>query len=130
MTQLKRDLQSIVKNLRVLAQRTERVAKKLDELEKAQASKRRKAKAQAPKRRKVKAKARPKKGRVVRRATKATAFDTVLNIIQKRKRGITTAEIKAKTGYKEKKIWDIVNRAKRQGKVKSLGKGVYAKKGA
>lgn len=130
MTQLKRDLQSIVKNLRVLAQRTERVAKKLDKLEKAQASKRRKAKAQAPKRRKVKAKARPKKGRVVRRATKATAFDTVLNIIQKRKRGITTAEIKAKTGYKEKKIWDIVNRAKRQGKVKSLGKGVYAKKGA
>ncbi len=138
MTQLKRDLQSVVKNLRVLAQRTERVAKKLAKLEKAQASKRRKAKAtapkrrkakaQAPKRRKVKAKARPKKGRVVRRATKATAIDTVLNIIQKRKRGITTAEIKAKTGYKEKKIWDIVNRAKRQGKVKSLSKGVYAKK--
>jgi hypothetical protein len=109
-----------MKNLRVLTQRTERVAKKLDKLEKAQ----------APKRQKVKAKARPKKGRVVRRATKATAIDTILNIIQKRKRGITTAEIKAKTGYEEKKIWDIVNRAKRQGKVKSLGKGVYAKNGA
>ncbi|MDP6178652.1 MAG: hypothetical protein QGG48_02035 [Desulfatiglandales bacterium] len=130
MTQLKRDLQSVVKNLRVLAQKTERMAKKLAKLEKAQASKLRKAKTKAPKRRKAKAMARPKKGRLVRRATKATAIDTVLNIIQKRKRGITTDEIKAKTGYKEKKIWDIVNRAKRQGKVKSLGKGVYAKKGA
>ena len=41
--------------------------------------------------------------------------------------GVTTSQIKARTGINEKKIWDIVNRLKRQGKVKSAGRGVYIK---
>ena len=123
MKQLKRQLQSVVKSLKVLTQKTEKIAKKLGSLEKVQPPKRRGVKAKV--RRKIVAR-RPAK-RVAKRPTKVTAIDTVLKSVQKRKRGITTAEIKKRTGFNEKKIWDIVNRAKRQGKVKSLGKGVYAK---
>ena len=117
MKELKKDLQSVVKNLKALARQTERMAKKLDKLEKAQ----------RPKKAKGKVRARATKKRVAKRAKKVSATDTVLRIIQRRKRGITTPEIKAMTRFKEKKIWDIVNRAKREGKIRSLGKGVYAK---
>lgn len=117
MKELKKDLRSIVRSLKALARETERLEKKLTKLQKVQAAKRPKAKARA----------RVAKRRVVKKAKKVTASDTVLKMIQRRKRGITTAEIKARTGFKEKKIWDIVNRAKRQGKIKSPRKGVYVK---
>lgn len=117
MKELKKDLQSMMKNLKALARQTERMAKKLDKLEKASAVK--KARVKVP--------ARAAKKRIAKKAKKVSATDTVLGIIQRRKRGITTPEIKARTGFKEKKIWDIVNRAKRDGKVKSIAKGVYAK---
>ena len=117
MKELKKDLRSVVRDLKALTKATEKLIKKVDKLGKAPAAKKPKAKAPA----------KAVKKRIVKKAAKATASDTVLKIIQKRKRGITTAEIKQKTGFKEKKIWDIVNRAKRQGKVKSLSKGVYIK---
>lgn len=117
MKELRRDLQAVVKSLKVLTRKTERMAKKLDKLEKRWGAK--KVKAKGP--------ARGTKKRVAKKTKKLTATDSVLKIIQRRKRGVTTAEIKAMTGYKEKKIWDIVNRARSEGKVKSLRKGVYAK---
>lgn len=118
MKAVKKDLQSVVRELKALIKATERISKKIDKL----------AEAKPAKTAKAKAKPKAAKKRVARKAAKVTASDTVLKIIQKKKKGITTAEIKAKTGFKEKKIWDIVNRAKREGKVKSLGKGIYAKK--
>jgi uncharacterized membrane protein len=60
-----------------------------------------------------------------KKRTKETATDAVLNIISRSTKGVTTAQIKQKTGYDEKKIWGIVNRAKKQGKIKSEKKGVY-----
>lgn len=117
MKQLKKELRSVVKALKALTRQTERMEKQLDRVEKASRAK--KVKKKAP----IKV---AKKG-VVKRATKVTATDTVLKMIQRRKRGITTAEIKAKAGFKEKKIWDIVNRAKREGKIKVLRRGLYAK---
>jgi hypothetical protein len=124
MKALKRDLQSVVKSLKALTQRTEKIAKKLNKLEKAMAAKKPRAKARV--------KAKPAKERVTRKVTvkkrtKITAIDAVLGVIKRSRKGVTTAQIKEKTGFNEKKIWDIVNRAKRQGKVKSVGRGVYVK---
>lgn len=117
MKELKMELKSLAKALKALVRQTEKMEKKLDKLEKAS----------RPKKTKKKAPAKAMKKKVVKRTTKVTATDTVLKMIQRRKRGITTAEIKARTGFKEKKIWDIVNRSKREGKIKVLRKGVYAK---
>ena len=124
MKALKRDLQSVVKSLKALTQKTEKIAKKLNKLEKAMAAKKPRAKARV--------KAKPAKERVTRKVTvkkrtKVTAIDAVLGVIKRSRKGVTTAQIKEKTGFSEKKIWDIVNRAKRQGKVKSVGRGVYVK---
>jgi len=44
MKELKKDLQSMAKSLKALTQKTERMAKELDKLEKAQAPKKQKAK--------------------------------------------------------------------------------------
>jgi hypothetical protein len=39
--------------------------------------------------------------------------------------GISTAELKGKTGLAERQIWNIVNRASKLGKIKKVKRGVY-----
>jgi hypothetical protein len=91
--------------------------KKVERLEK-------KLSAKKPKR---KTKKKTAKRPVRKGAGRVTATGTVLSIIQKRKRGINTAELRAKTGFDERKIWNIINILKKQGKVKSKQAGVYIK---
>ena len=124
MKQLKRDLQSIVKTLKSLTQQTEKVQKQLANYEKSQAEKKTKPKA------KVKAKPAKKtlsRKPVAKKTEKGTAVDAVLGIIGNSQAGVTTADIKKETGFDNKKIWSIIMRAKKQGKVKSIDKGVYGK---
>jgi predicted Rossmann fold nucleotide-binding protein DprA/Smf involved in DNA uptake len=124
MIQFKRSLQSILKGLKTLTERAERLEKQLAKFEKPQATKKPKPKA------KVKAKpARkaPARKPVSKKPAKITAFDSVLGIVQKSKDEVTTAQIKNKTGFSNKKIYDIINRAKKQGKVKAIKRGVYTK---
>jgi len=119
MKQLKKDLQAVLKALKALTRKTEQLAKRVDKLDKAPAKRR-------PKR-KVKAKARPAKRTATRRAAKKTAGDTVFDIIGRNKRGVDTNTLRKRTGYDDKKIWNIINRLKQQGKVKSARAGVYVK---
>ena len=112
----------MVKNLKSLMQKTEKIAKKLDKLEAAKPKAKPKAKASV--------RVRPAKKRVVRKAptkkkAKVTAIDTVVKIIKKTKKGVNTASLKKKTGFSDKKIWNIINRLKKQGEIKSARKGVY-----
>ena len=116
---LKKDLQSVVKSLKVLAQKTEKMAKKLEKLEKARTAKKPKAAVKAA------VKAKPAKKRVVRTTREVTAMDKVLGIIGKSKRGANTGQIKTKTGFNDKKIWNAINRLKNQGRIKSERKGIY-----
>lgn len=118
MVDAKKELGQIAKSLSVLTKKTEKLAKQIDKLEKAPAAKKPGRPAKAGKKA-VSKKAAAKKTRRV------TAIDTVLDIVKRRKAGVTTTQIKEKTGFPEKKIWDIINRAKRQGVVKSASKGVY-----
>ena len=52
-------------------------------------------------------------------------FNTVVGIIKRRKKGITAAGIKEKTGLDDKQIRNIVYKAKKQGLIKNLKRGVY-----
>ncbi|MDY6971749.1 MAG: hypothetical protein SV775_05410 [Thermodesulfobacteriota bacterium] len=115
MKALKRDLQSVAKSLKLLTQKTERMASKLAKLEKTQADK-------SPR---VRASTRTAKKTSPAKAKKVTATGSVLGIIQSSKNGVDTETLKRKTGFSDKKIWNIINRQKRQGAIKSVRRGFY-----
>jgi hypothetical protein len=56
-----------------------------------------------------------------------TATDAVFSIIEHSKDGVGTAAIKTQTGFKDKKIHNIIYKLKKQGKIKSKKKGVYVR---
>jgi len=112
MKQLKKDLQAVSKSLKQLTLTTERIAKKLDKLEKPKPVK------------KPKAKAKPK---VTKKPVKVSAAATVLAVIKRSRKGVNVATLKNKTGFESRKISDIVQRFKREGKIKNSGKGIYVK---
>lgn len=57
---------------------------------------------------------------------KMTATEKILSIIKKSARGVDIAGLKAKTGFEDKKIRNIVFRLAKQGAIKRAGRGVYA----
>ena len=124
MKQLKRSLQSILKGLKALRERTKKLEKQLVKFEKAQATKKPKPKAKVKPKPARKA---PARRPVSRKTAKITAVDRVLGIIRSSKGEVTAAQIEKKTGFSNKKIFDIISRAKRQGKVKTVARGVYKK---
>jgi uncharacterized membrane protein len=60
-----------------------------------------------------------------KRPAKLTATDKVLKIIMRQKRGIDGATLMNKTGFNEKKIWNILHRAFKAGKIKRVDRGKY-----
>ena len=121
MQKLKKDLKSVTIDLKKLTKKTDMMLKKVEKLEKKLSTKKPKRKTKA------KAKASVAKKAVKKKAGRVTATGTVLSIIEGRKKGINTAQLQAKTGFDERKIWNIINILKRQGKVKSEKPGVYVK---
>ncbi len=112
MKQLKKDLQAVSKSLKQLTLRTEKIAKKLDKLEKPKPVK------------KPKAKAKPK---VTKKPVKVSAAATVLAIIKRSRKGVDIATLSKKTGFESRKIGYIVQRFRKEGKIKNSGKGIYVK---
>ena len=85
-----------------------------------------KAVKKAPVKKVVVKKAAPKKA-TPKKVAPATAVDTVLAIIKRSKKGIDTAVLMEKTGYNQKKISNLVFKLTKQGKIKTVAKGVYVK---
>jgi len=112
------------KDLTVLKKDIKAIGKKVDNLLKAHEKD---GKAKAPKASKAKAtKAKPaKKAPATKRATKITATDKVLKIINRSKKGVDTATIKKKTGFDDRKVRNIIFRTLKEGKIKRAGRGVY-----
>ncbi len=54
-------------------------------------------------------------------------FDTVVGIVRRSRKGVTVARIKEKTGFDDKQIRNFINKARRQGRIKSQNRGVYVK---
>ena len=63
----------------------------------------------------------------VGKAKKLSAIDSVLNVVKRSKKQIHIDALKDKTGFKGQKLHNIVYILKKQGKIKSIGKGLYAK---
>ena len=125
MRALKRDLDGILKGLKVLMKKADKAAKKAARMGRAQTARpTKRITSQKPKltKRKVAAKA------ASRRAARTTALASVFDIIRRKSRsGADTGQIKKKTGFDDKKIWNVINRLKAQGRVKSARKGIYVK---
>jgi hypothetical protein len=124
MKQLKREFKSVLKSLKALSQKTEKMIKTLDKLEKSQMGKKTRVKAK-PKAKAIK-KA-PVRKLAASKKTKLTAADTILSVIKKSRKGVDTAALTKKTGLEGRKIWDITYRLKKQGKIKKDRKGLYLK---
>ncbi len=123
MTELESLIKTVADGLKLMAQGVEKLAEKVEDLGKSPSEEKVKAKR--------KASAKPKNAAVkaVKPASKksVTAADTVLGVIKRSKKGVGTATIMEKTGYDRKKVANIVFKLKKQGMIKSVGRGVYAK---
>ncbi len=122
MKQLQKELQSAVKALNALAAKIYAILKKLEGLEKTKPAKK-SPKKQAKKTASKKA----VKKSTQKKAAAPTASDTILKLIGRYKKGLNTAALIKKTGFNTKKIRNIVFRLRKQGKIKSPKKGIYAK---
>jgi uncharacterized Zn finger protein len=67
----------------------------------------------------------PSKRPVAGRDAKLSAFDEVVKIVRRSRKGITVARIREKTRLDDKQIRNFVYKAKRQGKIKNVKRGVY-----
>lgn len=54
-----------------------------------------------------------------------SASDRVLNVVMASKEGISIADIRANTGYGDKKLRNIVFRLHKLGRIKRISRGVY-----
>ncbi len=63
-----------------------------------------------------------------RAGRKGSKTATVLALIGSAKNGITTTDLKKKTGLADRQIWAIIYKAEREGKIRKAGRGVYAPK--
>ncbi len=113
MKQLKNDMQAVAKDLKRLTQKTDKMIRQLEKLEKPQAAKKPKAKAV--------------KKAVAKKPKTVSSRDTVLAVIKRSKKGVDTVALRKKTGFEDKKIRDITYRLRKQGKIKTEGKGLYVK---
>jgi hypothetical protein len=64
-------------------------------------------------------------GKKVIAKKRLTNIETVVTLIREHEDGVTTAELKKKTGLAENQIWNIVNRATKEGRIKKIRRGVY-----
>lgn len=111
---LKKDLQTVNKELKALAKKVDRLVVAVGKLEKTKPARKPVAKRVAAKKPAAK---KPAK----------TAVDTVFGIIKRYKKGVSAAKLMERTGFEDYKIHNIVYKLKNQGKIKSVGRGVYLK---
>jgi seryl-tRNA synthetase len=111
MKNLKKDLQAVNKELTALIKKTEALMKSVDKIGTQKTE-------QKPKEKKVSA---------AKKTGTKTAFDTVMGVIYRYRKGVTVARIQEITGYDAKKIANIVYKGKKKGQIKSIDKGVYLK---
>jgi ferric iron reductase protein FhuF len=112
MKTMKKDLDSVIKGLKSLIRKTERIERKLDSLPISRA-------------RRGRPPVTVTQVRKPDRSAGGTATDAVYTLIAKSKRGVTTTKIREKTGLNNKQIWNAINRLKTQKKIKSARRGVY-----
>ena len=132
MKNLKKDLQTVVRELKALTKKVDKLIAATGKVEKPRAAKKavvkkttvKKVVKKAPVKKTVKPAA---KKTIVKKKAKVTAIDTVLSIINRSKKGVDVAGLKKKTGYDAPKIYTAVKSLKKKGKIKSARMGIYVK---
>ena len=120
MKQLQRGLQSISKSLKALTQKVEKTQKRIEKSEIRPAKTKTKSAKPKPVKKAPRIKLeKPDEG--------ATAYSLFLKVLEDSDAGVSKAELKSKTGFNDKKIANLVYKAKKQGKIKPAGRGVYVK---
>jgi len=120
-------LKAVAEGLRTIAQGMEKIAEKLEDSVPKGKAKAKPARKAAAKPKKAPAKKASAKKAVKTKKQSTTAVDAVLAIINRSKKGVNSATLAEKTGFDNKKIANIVFKLRKQGKVKSVGRGVYTK---
>jgi predicted Rossmann fold nucleotide-binding protein DprA/Smf involved in DNA uptake len=115
MKNLKKSLQSVNKDLNALSKKVDKIIVAASKLEKPKTVKKKAVKKVAIKK------------PAVKKAVKLTAADTMFAVINRSKKGVGVAELMKKTEFDLKKTYNIIYKLKKQGKIKSVEKGVYKK---
>ena len=119
--EIQKELQLVVKSIQQLADSIGTIAKEVEKLVKADSPKVVKAK-RAPTRKKVVV-----KNGVVEKVKRIPATQIVYDMIQKSAQGVDTAALMKSTGFNQRKVHNITFRLKQQGRIESVGRGVYKK---
>ena len=117
-----KDLQTLNKDIKALEKRMEKLITAAKKSEKPKVAKKTTAR---PVKAKTTQKVPAKKAPAKKKTAQPTATDQVLNIIKRSKKGVNTTTLMTKTGFDQRKIWSIINRASKAGKIKRAGKGIY-----
>lgn len=118
MKKMKIDLQLVVKGIRAINNQLDKAIKAVEGSEVQGFSKKTKVSGKSSKKNKTTGK---------KAADPGTAFDMVIEIISRSKQGIDTSKIKEKTGFDDKKIANIIYKAKNRNLIRSISKGIYVK---
>ena len=118
MKQMKKDVNALTKELKTLTKKTEKIVKALGKLEKAQAKPKPVKEAVKPK----KVVKKPAKNKV----SKGSVTGAIMGVIQSSSEGVNTDQIMKQTGLNKRQVWGTINRAKKEGKVKTVKRGIYA----
>ena len=118
-TKLKKELQTVNREIKSLTKKIEKMIVAVDKLEKAKPAKKAAPKAKATK------KVSPKKVVPKKKAAKLTDTEKTIKIINRSKKGVNVETLMKKTGFDNKKITNIVHRAYKAGKIKRVGIGIY-----
>ena len=117
---------SLANALRVLTQEAEALMVKVDQLEKAKAEAAKRSKGRTTAKARAKKKVRVKKKVPVLKVRRLTDTAQVLRVIRRHRKGVDLAKLKARTGFQDNKLRDIVSRACKAGKIKRVSRGVYS----
>lgn len=119
--QIQKELNSLVKSIQQLSDSIGTIVTAIEKLIQTDSPKGTEAK-RAPARKKVVI----KHGEVVK-VKRIPATQIVYDIIQKSAQGMDTEALMKATGFNQRKIHNITFRLKKQGRIKSVGRGIYKK---
>ncbi len=131
MKEIEKILKTVSDGLRLAAQGITSLSEKVDEAARSMGTAETTGKKEGAS---AKAKTRARKtvpaGKAIRKKNAAaaqsmTAIDAVYEIVKKSDAPVDNATLRQKTGFESKKIANVLFKLKQQGKIKSVGKGVY-----
>ena len=123
---MKKDVNALTKELKALTKKTEKIVTALGKLEKAQAKPKPVKKAAKPRKAIKKAAVKkPAKKATTNKSAKGTVVGAVMGVIQANSKGVNTDQIMEQTGLNKKQVRGTIDRAKREGKIKTVKRGIY-----